>query len=213
MRTMHEIDMELQKEQEKLAMLTSKAPEELEYRNGDVYSAIRSTNTVGSNDEISRTRKRIMELNEEKRTRQAWENTAPKREEERQKQVEAMESYEKRKIAEQKNYEKNVEMRRLETFKRVKQQYKAMGKKHKFERIINKLQGKSPNWKKIQEYSQEQLNYLSKVQQGEALSQKKRGIITKDSRQKNWDDFVAKANSKYKINQGIEYEEKYHYGM
>lgn len=63
------------------------------------------------------------------------------------------------------------------------------------------------------DYTQEKLDFLRSTQMGETKIQKNRGALTKEERQKNWDDFVRKANRKYEIRKGIEYEESYHIGM
>lgn len=213
MREIYEINRELLQCQEKLSRLTSKPTgENFEYRNGDVYSVPRGE-TVGSTSEINTVRKRIEELRNELKEREKWDAKAPERQEEAQRRQKEMDERQKQERLKAKEERKKDEERRLQTFQDIKKKYKVAGKKHKWERFINKIQGKSPNWKKIKEYSQEELEFLRDIQRGETKIQKNRKANTKEARQKNWDDFVRKANSKYEIKKGIEYEEEYHIGM
>ena len=206
MREIYEINRELLQYQEKLSRLTSRPTgENFEYRNGDVYSVPRGE-TVGSTSEINTVRKRIEELRNELKEREKWDAKAPERQEEAQRRQKEMDEREKQERLKAKEERKKDEERRLQTFQDIKKRYKAAGKKHKWERVINKLQGKGPDWKKIKEYTQEELDFLSELQRGDTKLQKQRGNITKEDRQKNWSDFVTKANRKSKIREGIAME-------
>lgn len=166
MREIYEINRELLQYQEKLSRLTSRPTgENFEYRNGDVYSVPRGE-TVGSTSEINTLRKRIEELRNELKEREKWDAKVPERQEEAQRRQKEMDEIKKRERLREKEEKRRIEEERLQTFQDIKKKYKAAGKKHKWERFINKLQGKGPNWKKIQDYTQEVLDFLRSTQMG-----------------------------------------------
>ena len=212
MREINEINRELLQYEEELSRLTSSSTPTNEWRNGDIYSSVESE-TVVSRSKIDATLKKIQELREELKERQKWDYEAPKRRQEAEEQARKADEFEKRERLKETEEQRRNEERRLQTFRDIKKGYKVAGKKHKWERILNKIQGKSPNWKKIKEYSQEELNFLSDTQRGDTKIQKNRKALTKEARQKNWEDFIRKSNRKYEIKKGIEYEKSYHIGM
>ncbi|MBQ6547130.1 MAG: hypothetical protein IJL74_03950 [Bacilli bacterium] len=55
------------------------------------------------------------------------------------------------------------------TFKKVKELYKQGSI---FERLARKTKGEAPDWKKIEEYDQEILDYLEAVRRGDTFAQK-----------------------------------------
>ena len=68
----------------------------------------------------------------------------------------------------QQEHQSYIEEQRIAAFQDVKKEYK---KNSPWNRLINKIQGKSPNWKKVSDYSLEQLNHLLKVREGETKFQ------------------------------------------
>lgn len=58
---------------------------------------------------------------------------------------------------------------RQDTFKKVKELYK---KGSLFERLLRKVNGLAPNWREIQHYDQESLDYLLRVRSGNTYAQK-----------------------------------------
>ncbi len=117
--------------------------------------------------------------------------------------------------------EKAREARELkaETFKKVKAQYK---KGSLPLRVLETLRGRRPNWSKVKNYSQEELDYILKVSTGNTVNQKKHDEdmvdiyrdkgkhyrqIKKLEQERHWDTFVNKLKTKPTIDM-IEYEEK-----
>lgn len=210
MRELYEIKKELRSCYDELNRLTSNNTTTYHEQVGlDVYEH----SITHSPKDIMRVKNRIEELQREIRQREAWDNDAPKRQKEAEELDKRFAEQVKRERNEAMEKKKREEQKRLLTFKEIKKRYKAAGKKHKWERFLNRVNGKNPNWKKIKEYSQEELDYLAKIQSGETKMQKNRKIYTKEARQKNWDDFIRRANSKIQIRDGIKYEESYHFGM
>lgn len=92
---------------------------------------------------------------------------------------------------------------RLIAFKSIRRAYKA-SEKHKWSRFVRKISGKSPKWKKIKDYSQEELDYLLATLQGETYAQDYRG--NDFGRGSNWKEFADIINNKRKIDKEINIE-------
>lgn len=117
--------------------------------------------------------------------------------------------------------EKAREARELkaETFKKVKRQYK---KGSLPLRVLETLRGRRPNWSKVKNYTQEELDYILKVSTGNTVDQKKHDEkmvdvyrekgkhyrqIKKLEQERHWDTFVSRLkNRPDKVL--IEYEEE-----
>lgn len=114
---------------------------------------------------------------------------------------------------------KLVEAERIRTFKQVKQAYKKT-KGRTFEKFMDFIEGRKPNWKKISGYTQKELDYLLDTLRGEtyqrqssirniennkklSFAEQKRRISTS-----NWDAFTLLLRRKDLLNQNIELEAK-----
>lgn len=133
---------------------------------------------------------------------------------------------------EEKEYQEQKELRdeeiarmredeRINTFKSIKRAYyKTKG--HGLERVFIAISGRTPKWKEIKNYSQEELNYLRKTYTGNLLGafktsldstvkrmeSKKESIekIEKYKSDKAWRTFTSLLGSKQRLDSAVAYE-------
>ncbi len=124
-----------------------------------------------------------------------------------------------RKIKEEAQFDEEI---RQHSFKKVKDIYKQGSV---FDRLARKTKGEAPDWKKIEEYDQETLDYLQAIRRGDTAAQKQQvrehdkraykseGKIQpyteEELQKKRFDKFVAKLmKSEAELKQEIENEKK-----
>jgi hypothetical protein len=130
----------------------------------------RSERTVGTKEEIKAQMEKIARLEEELRERQKFDAEKPTRDAENKKETEAKKQRDKEARAKEREEQRRLEQEKVRTFKKVKEQYKKL---NFFDRVLNKLNGHSPNWKNVQKLSKEELEFLIKVGSGKASFQEK----------------------------------------
>ena len=118
------------------------------------------------------------------------------------------------------------ERMRLRKFEEVKRIYKKT-KGHGFEKFLYKIQGKAPNWRKIKNYSEEELQYLLDTVLGKTYIAKREREWTDKSipfdrsnaakvfeerrkmyKKDEWNSFVALLRDKTALERNIKFEER-----
>lgn len=155
-------------QQELIRLSQTKTYEQQEVKNGlDVYTHEIET-TVGTKEQITNIKNQISQLEQKLEKMQKY------KEEEHERILETkreMEESKKQKLEQEKLERKKADEKKKEAFKKVKQAYK---KVDVWSRFVNKIKGRTPNWKKVQGYSQEELEYLLRVSKGNTVSQQER---------------------------------------
>ena len=160
----------------------------------------------GSNTQLENITAQIQSLKEELERIRTYHDTrvSNKPEEkdiDKEKVKEEIEEAKKQKIERELEAKKLAENEKKQTFQKVKKAYKN-AKEHNFDRFMNAITGKKPNWRQISNYSQKELEYLLKTLQGEThlrqesikLVEKKKELSEAEKRKiistRNWDEFV-----------------------
>ena len=195
------------------------------------YGNERELEQVGSQTEIMNVAGKIQKLKEElEQIRRIKESTKlsnePEKKFEDKEEVnrileEQKQEREQKKIEEEREQRKIDEAIRKQTFKKIKKLYKQKGRS--FDRIMNLLQGKKPNWSKISRYTQEELDFIIKTKQGDTKYQKRTisGIIEHSNKKNlsfneqkklisdsNWREFNRILQDKNRLNLDLEIEER-----
>ena len=209
-----------QLESELLKMKERVVHESLEEKGLDLYTR-RVETTVGTKSEIDKVTEELIKLNEElnkyrqeKRIREVNSQIDKKRDDALRGQREKSEI----------DHEQLVEQLRIQTFNRVKNQYKSNRKNDNlWYRIVDRLRGETPNWDRISKYSKEELEYLLKVAEGKTAQQQKMDQHIRDTykgkyneqemrkreKSSHWSSFKSRLNStQTRINQEMKMEER-----
>ena len=219
MRTINEIIYDLSKAEGELHYLNgSKTVENNEVKNGDVYSHFEQRR-VGSKEEIARVVARIQKLNAELEQAKAYEANAPVRQEQietakalkAKKDEEAMEKYGQIPLSreqELKIKEDQIEQNRKgEAIKNIQGSYK---KGSRWQRFIATINNQRPSKEELMKLSSNELDYLSKIANGETKEQQKAmeelnenmhaqgasySQIKKAKKNANWNEFMHYMNN------------------
>lgn len=166
--------------------------------------------TVGTKKEIEETKKQIALYQQ---ALDKIKENEKKQETEQKTEYNAIEADRQRK-EEERLQKKEADNRRLETFHQVKQTYQKR-KGHGFRKLADRVFGNGPKWKQVQNYSQEELEFVLKALSGETVIRKRRIEAikaptetekAKKVRNGNWDNFTALLNSKSKLKHQMEVE-------
>lgn len=219
----YEIEQELMGLKYQLGqLLETKLYQDYEVKGLDVYTHQERT-TKGSKIEMERTKQRINELKESLRKieimQRQKEKDAPKEKAKREAREKFLRNEELRKQQEIEINKKNHKI----TFEKVKKEYKNIGK---WNRFLNLIQGKTPDWKKVKGYTKEELEHVLNVYAGRTLTQQEKHETMKNYNQnkpvktrldlrelrkkmKEQDKakFVALLKSRYKLESDMELEE------
>ena len=172
---------------------------------------------------------RTIKINNEKEiydVRQNLDNLNKKEEQIEQNQKEKQDFLVKNQAREKEEEAQRLEQQKMEeeyrksTFKRVKDIYK---RNSFFTKLMNICNGKAPNWKKVSQYTQEELNFLIDISAGNTLypqqnadtrrqNYENRGFsdteIRRISNDRNMADFSHALNERSYLSDRMDLEEK-----
>jgi hypothetical protein len=177
------------------------------------------TGQTGTKEEIAQARNRVKELERKLKEAIEWEKDAPRREAEAKKDAEARKTREEEKKQREKE-NKEMDKREAErVFRKIKEQYKKLGG---WDKLINRVNGKTPNWKKVRELPLEELEFLLAVGTGRTIEQEKYAqehIISsrdkkaqKSRRERNIEKMRQMMKLNYKLKDAMKREEQQKHG-
>ena len=172
--------------------------------------------------DISETRKEIEKL---QREIDNYQNGMEERKENAKEEERQKEEYQQRKTVENKGHEELSEDIRQHTFDLLRKKYKSHSI---WDRVVARVNGKTPNWKKIAGYSQQELDHLINVSDGDTYYQMRNDTsirksndskdeehrktdseMMKQESARHWNQFLSELNSGTQLRKSMEYEQKH----